>query len=85
LIGGRCNKKDNLHKKLVMGSLKMSRSLTQPTRILKVYIEALTGFSHIFCPDGLSNNTLFSQSFMLGTAPTVGTVGRMYFLRAKVE
>lgn len=68
-----------------MGILKMSRSLTQPTRILKVYVKALVGFSHIFCPDGLSNNILFSQSFILGTAPTVGMVGRMYILRAKVE
>ena len=29
--------------------------------ILKVYVEALTGFSHILSPDGL--NTLFSQIY----------------------
>lgn len=31
---------------------------TPPIRILKVYIEALTGFSHIFSPVGLSNTSL---------------------------
>ena len=33
-------------------------------RILKVYTEALTGFSHVFSPDGL-NTTLLSQSCIL--------------------
>ena len=43
----------------------MSRSSGRhpPTRILKVYIETLTGFRHIFSPDGL-NNTLVSQGFI---------------------
>ena len=46
-------------------------------KILRVYIEALTGFSHVFSPDGL-DSTLLSQGCILETAPTVGTVGRMY-------
>ena len=49
---------------------------------LKVYIVyinlySLTGFSHMFSPDGL-NNTLLSQGCVLVTAPTVGTVYRVY-------
>lgn len=31
-----------------------------PARILKVYAKALTGFSHVYCPDVL-NNTLLSS------------------------
>lgn len=34
------------------------------------------GFGHIHRPDGL-NNTLLSQGCVLGTAPTVGVVGRV--------
>ena len=48
--------------------------------ILKVHIEALTGFSHILCPAGLSNTSL-SRGCVLGTAPTVGTVSRKYLPR----
>ena len=33
----------------------MSRSLHLPNRILRVYIEALTGFSLVYSPDGLNN------------------------------
>ena len=36
--------------------------------------EAFTELSHVFPPDGL--NTLFSQGYDLGTAPTVGMVGK---------
>ena len=48
-------------------------------QILKVYIEALTGFSHVYCPDGL-NITLLSQGCVFGTVLTVGMMGRMYIL-----
>lgn len=62
-----------LHRRLVLlGGCKMSRSPHFPTKILKVSIEALTGFGHVFSPDGL--NTLLSQGCILGTAPTLGTV-----------
>lgn len=48
---------------LVLGGQKMNKSLYLPTRILKVYTKALTGFSHVSSPDGLKN-TLFSQDYV---------------------
>lgn len=45
------------------------------TRLLKVYLEVLTVFSHVFSPDGI-NNTLFSQGCVLDTGPSVGRVDR---------
>lgn len=36
-----------------------------PSKILKVYVETLVGFSHAFGPEGL-NSTLFSQGCVLG-------------------
>lgn len=60
LVGGNFNKQRNLYMWLVLGDQVMSRSLHVSIRILKVYIEALTGFSHIFSLDDLSN-TLLSQ------------------------
>ena len=55
--------------------------ISVPTaEILKAYTEALTGFSHIFSPDGLNNFTL-SQGYIFGKAPTVGMVGRTYIPR----
>lgn len=47
-------------KRLVLGGCKMSISPHLPTRILKAYIAALTGFSLVQGPSGL-NNTLLSQ------------------------
>ena len=41
LVGGTFNKQGKLHTRLVLEGHKMSRSLYLPTRILKVYIEAL--------------------------------------------
>lgn len=58
----------------------MGRSLTLPTRFLKVYTEALTGFSHIFSAGGLSN-TLLSQGYVLEKVPTVGMMGRAHIPR----
>lgn len=55
----------------------MSRSLHPPTGILKFYIEALAGFSHVFSPDGF-NNILLSQGYVPEMAPAVGTLGRVY-------
>lgn len=46
------------------GHLKMSSSQHLPARILKVYREDLTGFSHMYHPSGL-NNTLLSQGCVL--------------------
>ena len=46
----------------------MSSSPHPPTRILKLYTEILTGFSHVYRPDGL-NNTLFCQGSILEQLP----------------
>lgn len=43
LVGGRFHKQGNLHRRLVLGGLKMSRS---PYFLQNLYMEALTGFSH---------------------------------------
>ena len=53
--------------RLVSCGCKMSRFLHPPTIILKVYIEALTGFSHVYHPDGL-NTTFLCQGCILGAA-----------------
>ena len=74
--GGSFNKPGNLQTKFVLGGCKMSRSLPLPPRILS-FIEALTGFSHVFSPDG-PNNILLSQGYVLETAPSVGMVGHTY-------
>lgn len=42
--------------------------------LLRVYIEALIGFSHIYQPDSLSN-TLLSQAVSLKMVLAVGTCG----------
>ena len=54
------NKQGKLLTRLALGSQKTSRSRHPPARILEVYTETLTGFSHVHCPDGF-NNTLLSQ------------------------
>lgn len=67
LIGDMFNKQRNLYVRLILGSCKMSRSLHLPSRILRGYVEAVNGFSHIFSPGGL-NNTLLSQGYVLGNS-----------------
>lgn len=57
---------------LVLGP-KLSRSLYLPTRILKVYVDALTGFSRIFSPDSLTN-LLLSQVCILEMTVSTGIV-----------
>ena len=64
LVGGSFNRQRNLHLRLVLDDCKMSRSPHPSIRILKVYVEALTGFSHVFSPDGL-NKTVLSQELSL--------------------
>lgn len=44
--------------KFVLSGCKMSKSLPPPTRVLKVYIEALAGFSHVYRPDGPNTTSL---------------------------
>ena len=58
----------------------MNRSLHPPTRILNIYIEALTGFSHISNLNGL-NNTLLSSRYVFGKAASLGIVDVMYIAR----
>lgn len=65
LVGGMFNKQGNSYGRLVLGSHKTRRSPHPPVRILSVYIETLTGSSHIHCADGL-NKTGLSQSCVLG-------------------
>lgn len=64
IVGGSFNKQRNLHRRLVLGSLKISRSLYLPA-------------SHIFSPDDL--NTLLSEGFILKTAASTGIVAEYTF------
>lgn len=65
LLGGSFNKQRKLHIRLALESCKMTMSHTYPPEYsLKVYIEALNGFSHIYSLESL-NNTLFTQAAFL--------------------
>lgn len=70
-IGVRFNKQGKLHARVVLGTHKTSRSLNPPDRILKVYMEVLTGFRHVYYKDAV-NNTCLSQGCILETSPSVG-------------
>lgn len=48
LVGGRLHKKRNIPTRFILNGSKTSRSPHLPTRIFQVYIEAFTGFSHIY-------------------------------------
>lgn len=63
LADGRFHKQENFHMRPLLGGRKM-RFLCLPTRILKVYTEAFTGFSHIWGTDGL-NSTLLLHGYIL--------------------
>lgn len=54
-----------------VANCKTSSSPHLPARILKVYVEALTRFSHIFSLDGF-NSTLLSQGYVLGNGSGCG-------------
>lgn len=62
----------------------MSRPLSPPTRILKVCIEALTGFSYIYYPDVL-NNRLLSQGCALETGSHCANSGHPFQGQGKGE
>lgn len=47
-------------------------------------LEALTGFSHLYCPDSF-NNTSSSQVYVLGIATIVGKVSRTHVPRTGEE
>lgn len=48
LVGGSFKKPGDLPMRLILGGCARSRSSHPPVRILKVYTEALTGFSHVY-------------------------------------
>ena len=73
LVGGSFNKQENLYTSLVFSGNKISRSLYSSARILKVYIETLTGFSHIHCKM-LSTMHCSFKVVSLKMAPTLGMV-----------
>ena len=77
---GSFNKQGNLHMRLDLCDHKTCRSLPPPTRILKVYIETLTGFSHTFSQ--MVSTTNLNKS-LKDTAPCVGLVGRRYIARVR--
>lgn len=64
LVSGSFNKQGTLCMRLVLGSHKTGRTSQPPTRFLKVYIEALMGFSHVYSPSGL-NDTVISEDCVL--------------------
>ena len=53
----------------------MSRSLHPPAGVLKVHIQALTGISHIYRPEG-HDNTLLSQGYVLQNDSQCGNGGQ---------
>ena len=81
-VGGRCNNQGNLHTRLVLGGYKMCRSQHLPSKILKVYIEALTSFSHIYTRQIVPIPKL-SQGSVLEMAPVTGTMGGVYVPRTE--
>lgn len=83
LVVDTFNKQENLYTRLALGNRNISRSLHLTTRILKVYREALTWFSHLFNPDSLSN-TLRSQGCIFEIAPCVGMMGKTYILSTEM-
>ena len=82
LVGGRFNKQGNLLTTLALGSSKMSRSPHLPARILKVYIEALTGFSHVYV-QMVSTTRCSLKATSFNMSPTVGKVGRTHVSRTQ--
>lgn len=67
-----------------MGSHKTSRSLHPPTRMLKVYIEALTRFSHEYHSDDL-NNILLLQGCFVENGYHHGNVGQEVYSKDRGE
>lgn len=57
----------------------MKRSLHPPSRILKVYTETLTGFSHIHSPDGLITSLTISGLYPSGSFWVLGRLAEGTF------
>lgn len=84
LLGGKFNKQGNLwgfcRVTARHGGLCTVSAPAHQNR--KVYVETLTGFSHLFSPDGL-NNTVLSQWSVLENSSCCGIVHRTYIPRAR--
>ena len=62
----------------------MSKSLHLPSRILKVYIENLTGLSYVYPPDSLSN-TFLSGGCVLEKGSNCGNSEHTYISRTRMR
>lgn len=62
--------------RVVLNGVQGVLSMHPPARILKVYIEALTGFSHLYCPDDL---TFLFQSCILENGSPCGNAVRSIY------
>lgn len=82
MVGVRFNKQRELTHEACLGRRKISLTLHPPARILRVYIEALAAFSHVYSPGRL---TLLSQ----GGDPELGLsaeiAGEMYISGTRVR
>lgn len=74
LVDDRFNDQGTLHRRLVLGGFKMSRSPHPPSTTLGTYTEALTELSQAF-------SLRLSQGWILKTTLTMGTESRMYIPR----
>ena len=79
----RVNKRGNLHRRLAIGGCKRSQSPYLPISILRAYIKAFTGFSHIYHPDAHTHEYLKAVS--LGQLPGVGRASRKHIPRARMS
>lgn len=77
-VGHHVNRQGDLPGWHIVGSHKAGTSPCPPTRIFKVYPEALTGFSHVYCPDGLDSMFL-PQDHSLENSSYCGNRGRITF------
>lgn len=87
-VGASFYKQTNLHIRFVLGSCKTSRSPHQPTKILEVYIESLSGFSFVYHPDGLNTQYHITVSKLcpLKMAPAMGTASGTYIgVRVRIQ
>lgn len=72
----RFNMQGNLLMRLILGAQDEQTSRLAH-QMLKVHVEALTGFSHIYCSDGLKTTSL-SQGYDLGEASEGGKSSRIH-------
>lgn len=82
LVGGMFKKHENLQMKFALGRCNVSIFLHLSSRTLRIYSEALTGFSHTYY--SLKDTSLF-QGYTFGTAPSMGMVGRKSIPRMRSE